>query len=74
MRSVSTPPQRASALKAAPRDGRLVGAMSFFDLCVAVLLFFNAAAILNEHRFLAKRACPGARCGGPRTLARLRLH
>ena len=31
-------------------------AMSFFDLCVAVLLFFNAAAVLNEHRFLAKRA------------------
>ena len=30
--------------------------MSFFDLCVAVLLFFNAVAILNEERFLAKRA------------------
>ena len=30
--------------------------MTFFDLCVAVLLFFNAAAVLNEHRFLAKRA------------------
>jgi hypothetical protein len=23
-----------------------------------VLLFFNSAAVLNEHRFLAKRACP----------------
>ena len=30
--------------------------MTFFDLCVAVLLFFNSAAVLNEHRFLAKRA------------------
>jgi len=30
--------------------------MTFFDLCVAVLLLFNAAAVLNEHRFLAKRA------------------
>jgi hypothetical protein len=30
--------------------------MAFFDLCVAVLLFFNSVAILNEDRFLAKRA------------------
>jgi hypothetical protein len=32
--------------------------MAFFDLCVAVLLFFNSVAILNEDRFLAKRAPP----------------
>jgi hypothetical protein len=31
--------------------------MSFFNLCVAVLMFFNCVAILNEDRFLAKRAC-----------------
>jgi hypothetical protein len=40
--------------------------MTFFDLCVAVLLFFNSAAVLNEHRFLAKRASghatPHANC------------
>jgi hypothetical protein len=33
--------------------------MAFFDLCVAVLLFFNSVAILNEDRFLAKRASRG---------------
>jgi hypothetical protein len=44
-------------------------AMTFFDLCVAVLLFFNAAAVLNEHRFLAKREyTPHAR--RPRHLSR----
>ena len=30
--------------------------MALFDLLVAVLFFFNAFAILNEQRFLAKRA------------------
>jgi len=29
--------------------------MAFFDLMVALLLFLNSVAILNEHRFLAKR-------------------
>jgi hypothetical protein len=39
-------------------------AMAFFDLCVAMLLFFNAVAILNEDRFLAKRAALALREGG----------
>ena len=45
--------------------------MTFFDLCVAVLLFFNSAAVLNEHRFLAKRAC--APVLHPSTLRELRF-
>ena len=60
--------EHAAAARACPESSaaraRRVGAMSFFDLCVAVLLFFNAAAILNEHRFLAKRACPALAAAG----------
>ncbi len=36
---------------------RLLPAMALFDLMVTVLLFLNALAILNEERFLSKRAC-----------------
>ena len=28
--------------------------MGLFDLCVAVLMFVNSVAILNEERFLAR--------------------
>ena len=36
--------------------------MSLWSLSQAVLLFLNAVAILNESRFLDKRACASCSC------------